>query len=414
VADSDSIIVQALKTTILQRHIHTGLAFALSLFVESGTVSAQETREQEIAARQAEKATQLRAYEPTKAERIIDRIQGGFIEQRSGFFPYLGSVYSGGGFTLGAGYRQFYGDRSNWAVTGLYSIKNYKHVEVTTISPTHASERLTLGAQVGWRDATQVSYYGLGMDTSPDAKSNFRFKQTYLGGGATFRPIPVVVLDGQLNYEDFTTEPGEGSSPSIETVFTPATAPGLGADPKFWHTAGTAGIDWRRSPNYTRTGGYYGVTLNDYADQDGTYSFDQLDADLIQHIPILRETWVISLRGRIQTTFGETDVVPYFLLPSLGSGRTLRAYPSWRFRDRHSILTSAEFRWIPNELGLDMALFYDAGKVTSDRGDLNFDGLKSNWGIGARFHGLMSTALRIEVARGTEGWNLVFGSSAAF
>jgi hypothetical protein len=156
------------------------------------------------------------------------------------------------------------------------------------------------------------------------------------------------------------------------------------------------------------------VTLNDYADQDGTYSFDQLDADLIQHIPILRETWVISLRGRIQTTFGETDVVPYFLLPSLGSGRTLRAYPSWRFRDRHSILTSAEFRWIPNELGLDMALFYDAGKVTSDRGDLNFDGLKSNWGIGARFHGLMSTALRIEVARGTEGWNLVFGSSAAF
>ena len=37
-------------------------------------------------------------------------------------------------------------------------------------------------------------------------------------------------------------------------------------------------------------------------------------------------------------------------MPSLGSGRTLRAYRSWRFRDRHSILGQAEFRWIPNRL----------------------------------------------------------------
>ncbi len=161
-------------------------------------------------------------------------------------------------------------------------------------------------------------------------------------------------------------------------------------------------------------GGYYGVTLHDYADQDETYSFDQLEGELIQHVPLLRETWVLSFRGRIQTTIGDTDVVPYFLLPSVGSGHTLRAYPSWRFRDRHSLLTSAEFRWIPNLLGMDMAVFYDAGKVAADRGDLDFDGLKSNWGIGVRFHGLASTPLRIDFASGSEGWNVVFSSSAPF
>ena len=58
-----------------------------------------------------------------------------------------------------------------------------------------------------------------------------------------------------------------------------------------------------------------------------------------------------------------TTRVPYFLLPSLGSGSTLRGYSSWRFRDRHSLLMSGEFRWIPNRLGLDMAMFYDTGKV---------------------------------------------------
>jgi hypothetical protein len=123
---------------------------------------------------------------------------------------------------------------------------------------------------------------------------------------------------------------------------------------------------------------------------------------------------VISLRGRVQSTVNDDDVVPYFMMPYLGSGSTLRAYPSQRFRDRHALLTSAEFRWIPNRVGLDMAIFYDAGKVASRRKDLDFEDLATNWGIGARFHGPATTILRIEVARGTEGWNLVFSTNAAF
>ena len=106
--------------------------------------------------------------------------------------------------------------------------------------------------------------------------------------------------------------------------------------------------------------------------------------------------------------------MPYFLQPELGSGRTLRGYESGRFRDRHSLLTSAEFRWIPNRIGLDFALFYDAGKVTSRREDLDFDSLKSDWGIGARFHGTATTVLRIEGAKGTDGWRLVVSTGAAF
>ena len=123
---------------------------------------------------------------------------------------------------------------------------------------------------------------------------------------------------------------------------------------------------------------------------------------------------MISLRGRVQTTLDEDDNVPYFLLPQLGSGRTLRGYETGRFRDFHSILTSAELRWIPSRLALDMALFYDAGKVTRRRADLDFNGFKSDYGIGARFHGPTTTVLRIEGARGSEGWRLVFATSAAF
>ena len=131
-------------------------------------------------------------------------------------------------------------------------------------------------------------------------------------------------------------------------------------------------------------------------------------------MPILRENWVVSLHGLVQTTLNDENTVPYFLLPSLGSGSTLRGYPGWRFRDRHSLLLTGEFRWIPSRRGIDMAVFYDAGKVTPRWNDLSLNGLKSNVGVGVRFHGPRATPLRIELAKGREGFNLVFAGSAAF
>ena len=64
-----------------------------------------------------------------------------------------------------------------------------------------------------------------------------------------------------------------------------------------------------------------------------------------------------------------------------------------------------EYRW---EIfsALDGALFYDAGKVAPRFGDLNFDDLKSDYGIGFRFGTSNGVFLRIEGAFGIgEGGN---------
>jgi len=175
-----------------------------------------------------------------------------------------------------------------------------------------------------------------------------------------------------------------------------------------------AGIDWRTSPGYTRKGGLYYATLHDYHNTNGgTYSFQRLDVDVIQHIPLLRENWVLVGRASGQTTLNDNDLIPYFLLPALGSGSDLRAFESDRFRDRHSMVMSAEIRWIPAQ-AVDMALFYDAGKVTPRRSDFSFKQLKSDVGIGIRFHGLIATPLRIDFAVGNEGWKVGFCGSAVF
>jgi hypothetical protein len=379
----------------------------------SGSASAQETRAAEIAARQAEKAAESAPYRPSRFEGFMTRLEQNFASPPSGFYPEFGRIYAGGGFSLGAGYRHFYGRNAVWNVRGLYSIRNYKQVEVGTRTPWHGNGRWLVGARAGWLDAPQVGYFGQGMADDTD-RANFRLTQSYAALTAELRPSRWTRLQGEVGYDDFQTDEGRGRVPSIEHFYNTATAPGLFSDPAFLRTEATAAIDWRTSPGYSRKGGYYGVTLANYTDRDDTYSFRRLDGELIQHLPLLRENWVISLRGRVQTTLDDNDRVPFFLLPQLGSGRTLRGYETGRFRDRHSILTSAEFRWIPNRLGLDMALFYDAGKVTRRRADLDFNGLKSDYGIGARFHGPTTTVLRVEGARGSEGWRLVVATSAAF
>jgi outer membrane translocation and assembly module TamA len=77
-------------------------------------------------------------------------------------------------------------------------------------------------------------------------------------------------------------------------------------------------------------------------------------------------------------------------------------------------LLQAEWRVLANRF-LDMALFYDAGKVTDRRSDLDLDGLKSDFGLGFRFHGPAATPLRIEFARSNEtSFKIIFSAKHAF
>ncbi|HEX6863575.1 MAG TPA: hypothetical protein VF414_12200, partial [Thermoanaerobaculia bacterium] len=284
------------------------------------------SRWESISLLQADKAKTLKAPEPDKGEALVMRAEKLLILDPSGWFPYFDSVYQGGGLTGGLGYRKFYGDNTFWEVKGLYSVLNYKLIEGGTYSRGHFNKKLNLGARLGWRDATQVDFYGVGQDSKEENKTNFRFKETYADGIADFRPRPWLPIKGTLSFENWNTMEGTGSSPSIEEGFTPATAPGLGADTRYIHSKVSAGVDWRQSPGYSRRGGLYEVTFHDYNHTSGgLYSFQKLDGEVVQHLPLLRETWVLSARGRVETTLNDNDNIPYFLLPSLGSGSTLRA-----------------------------------------------------------------------------------------
>ena len=176
---------------------------------------AQETRAGAIAAEQAEKATRLAPYEPHWAENLLLSVRQALVEQPAGFYPYFDSVYSGGGFTLGAGYRHFTGDRTQWNVAGLYSAKGYKLIEVGAISPGHLSGHLDLRATASWRDATQVAYHGLGIDSPADVDTGLSHAAGLRGRGRDGAAAPVGAAHGggrvrRLHAEGSDREPHPG------------------------------------------------------------------------------------------------------------------------------------------------------------------------------------------------------------
>jgi hypothetical protein len=389
----------------------------LALVVPRARAQEQEpaTRTEAIEAAKKEKSTHLAPYTPNKAEAWVDKAED-ILTTGLNWHPFFENAYSGGGFTLGAGYKKYVSSYNLLDVRGSITFSGYKRLEAQFLAPRVFDRRGVFSVVAGWREATQVGFFGIGTgNTSVDDRANYSFKQPWVAATLDVRPTRRYLLLGAgVDFSQWQTGAGSGAAPSIEEIYTPVTLPGLGAKPTYVHSQGTVALDWRPSPGYARRGGYYGVTVHDYTDNDNRYGFNSVDYDALQHIPVLREAWVLSLHGHVETTSTKSnEVIPYFMLPALGGGSSLRGFSSWRFRDNHSLLLQAEWRVMVNRF-VDTAIFYDAGKVVARRSDLDLDGLKKDYGLGFRFHSPMATPLRVDFAKSNEGLSIVFSSSAAF
>ena len=394
---------------------------AMALVVGPAAVAAAQdpspaSRTAAIEQEQAEKAKALHPYELTKTERVLNKVGDILAGPNLHWHPFFEGAYSGSGFLLGVGYLQPVSAYNLLDVRGSYSIRGYKRAEVEFKAPRLFKRRGELTLLGGWREATQAAFYGLGMDTSKGDRTNYDFKQPY--GSATVEVWPMRrlwMLRGGVEVSQWKLGSGQGASPSVDEKYTPTTLPGVGATINYVHSQGTVALDWRTSPGYSRRGGYYGVTGHDYTDTDKGFGFQQVDYEAIQHVPFVREAWVISLRALAKTTADKGDQqIPFFLLPTLGGGSTLRAFSSHRFRDRNSLLVQAEWRIMVNRF-FDTAVFYDAGKVTARTSDLDLKRLKHDYGFGVRLHGPFATPLRIDLGHSNEtGLAVVFATSSAF
>lgn len=397
----------------MSRATLVGLAFLFGVCCAAPTAAqTPDSRAAEIQTQQEEKARKLAPYQRNWFERQFLKIeQAGGFNVANGLFVAVGGIKQGSSFAIGPAYGKTFPNGAAVIAKAAYSIRQFKLAELSAYSAP-LSSRFVLSGRARWVDAPQLAVYPLG-PSSPKTRANYSETQTEVSGRAAFRPVRALRFGAGAGFERFETGGATSTRhPSVEALFTAGEMPGIAVDPDYVHSFVSAAIDSRTGPGFSRTGTHLEATLHDYRQQNtGLWSFRRIDGVARQLIPILHGNWVIDLSVRASTTEADGgNQVPFFLMPDLGGGSDLRGFTSYRFRDRHALIATAEYRWYVQEY-LEMALFYDAGKVVPRRGDLDFDGLKTDVGIGLRFHSPQATVLRIEVAKSREGLRLIFAFS---
>jgi len=383
----------------VRRSLATAAA-VLMMMLLAGPAFAQ-SREEQLSAERAQKATQLHPYEPTTLERRIELLDRTLFTPRSTYL-FMGSALEGGGLALGPGFRTRYADTGRFDAHAAWSVRNYKAANAAVGLPTFAKDRIRVEITGNWIDAPGVAFYGVGNNSRKNDRVDFQYRNTTVGASTTFQAARFMAIGGGLDYLDY------------ETGLSAISSNGA-LNPNYRRSRVFAEIDSRTSPDYARSGGLYRVEWSDYRETtEGRNSFQRVDAEAQQFVPLMRENWVIALRALASTTTSaDGEDVPYFLMPELGGSHMLRGYPAWRFRDRNRLLFTGEYRWTAGPF-VDMAVFVDAGKVAQRRTDLDLQDLKTSHGVGLSIHTAAQTIARIEFARSHEGTSVSLSFSPSF
>jgi outer membrane protein assembly factor BamA len=399
-------------------------ALALLAAVLPAQVLAQETRAALLERQRAEKATQLRPYEPTKIEKallFVERVDPlRKIGPHNGFYLRYGFTDKplGSGIAAGGGFRHDLFDRRARVdlETGI-SIRNYQLFRADLSMPYLADERLEIGVEGSYRHNPQEDFYGLGPTSLKDSRVSYLYNGRDIQARVIGRPARWLELGTRVGLLNPSIGRGTDSRfPSMEDRFTEADAPGLTAQPDHNYAQVFAVVDRRDQPGNARAGGYYGIAWSRHRDRETEpLSFSRVDAELQQFFPIFDKKRVIAMRiHAISTDPTDGQEVPFYFQPTLGGGDSLRSFAEQRLRDLSVLFFNVEYRWEAFS-GLDMALFYDRGNVGRRLRDIDFGSMRQAFGIGMRFNTYKTVFLRLDLsAGGGEGARLFLKYSKAY
>jgi outer membrane protein assembly factor BamA len=188
------------------------------------------------------------------------------------------------------------------------------------------------------------------------------------------------------------------------------------SQPSFLYKTLFVEFDYRDQPGNARSGGLWRATYAAWNDREmNRFDFGRLDVEAAHFFPIFDKKRVFALRtGFSYVNNDPGERVPFYVLPYIGGSDTVRSFREFRFRDENALFLNAEYRWEAFS-GLDMALFFDAGKVAADWQDINLTDLKTAYGVGFRFNTYKSVFLRLDLAAGGgEGRRMFFKFGPAF
>lgn len=271
----------------------------------------------------------------------------------------------------------------------------------------------------------KLNYFGEGNDTTLAAASLFGMTQTIIGANA-IKPVYELAairklnlsLHGEINGRFVSIRGDQGQSvPSIETVYTNATAPGLASQPAFVQMG--EGLLLKPVIAHRLELAYMGKFEQFFAPSSSTNSFLRWTADLnhtfylygSSKAPVLHDDQngpdscshggdkcpdiqrTLNLNGSIgarillsESINSATSSVPFYFQQTLGgqdinSALALPSYQDYRFRAPNLLLMQETFEhsiWGP----FGVKFMADQGQVALSRGDVGFNHLKHSFAAG--------------------------------
>jgi len=274
----------------------------------------------------------------------------------------------------------------------------------------------------------RIYFYGLGPNTLPTGKAAFGLTQTIAGGSAV---VPLgrggISLSAELNGRIPQLRPDARETvPTIGSLYTEATAPGLTTQPSFLQP----GVGFRMQPTVFAQH----LRLNYLAEfQDFTalgnsaYSFRRWTADLNHEFPLDTKVHLTaasdqngpdsctpdpndkcpspthvstainhegSVAIRLLMTGSIADAhsnVPFYFDPTIGGSdlngnAILPSYPDYRFRAPNLILLRGTVEHSLPKIPLGAYFSVDAAKSALTRSDIDFSNLRQSYTVGLTVH----------------------------
>lgn len=262
----------------------------------------------------------------------------------------------------------------------------------------------------------EENFFGPGPDSRKEDRSDFLMKHSAYNAVLGFHPAPHLKIALRAGVSQIDNGPGgDGRFPNTDLVFNDRQAPGLNRQDDFFELGALVLLDYRDTPGNPHKGFFLGASFQRFDHlRRNRFEFNRFVFDGRSYLPLGSPQRVLAVR--FLTSLDDADGgagIPFYLQRTLGGKNTLRGFRNWRFRDENLLHLSAEYRWEALET-LELAVFYDAGKVFRERRAFSFNHLEKSIGLGLRFKTPEATAIRIDIARSTEGTRLYFTFGQGF
>jgi hypothetical protein len=295
----------------------------------------------------------------------------------------------------------------------------------------------------------KVAFFGLGPASARNQRTLYGLRQAIVGSSAI---VPVTAgavgrlglsVIGELNLRMVDIRSGGSGAPSIETLFSEATAPGLTSQPTFVQFGEGARLAPSLFNGHARLN--YLFQWQQFVASDSASSFRRWTVDLAHEVPIYRtsapvmaratngpnecatgptadtcppishDRWgTVSFRALIaKSGVGSGSAVPFYFMQTLGGSdingnRALPSYEDYRFRGPHVILFQETFE---HSLYGPIGLFVgsDQGKVALQDDKLDLSDLRHSVALGVTLRAGGFPAVVFSYANGgSEGHHIAF------